>query len=195
MTVSPRGEHVLSLDPADWRERSFQGRTLYSLSMSGGIPVIKASSNDSASILYRSVEINLDKTPCINWRWRIDNTLGDLDEKTKAGDDYPARVYVVIEPELFGTQPRSINYVWANALPVDTIWTNAYSKQVKMLAIRSGAAQTGRWLQEKRNVKADLERAFGETVTSVIGIAIMTDTDNSHTSATSYYSSLFFSRE
>jgi len=194
--MAPPGDHsIVGMDPANWQERTFRGRTLYSFSMSRDTPVIKAVSADSASILYRSVEINLDKTPYFNWRWCIENTLGDLDEKTKDGDDYPARIYVVIEPEIFSTRPRSINYVWANSLPAGSIWANAYANQVKMLSIRSGAAQAGQWLQEKRNVKSDLQRAFDENITSVIGIAIMTDTDNSHTSAISYYSSFFFSRE
>lgn len=44
----------------------------------------------------------------------------------------------------------------------------------------------GRWVTEKRNLLEDYERAFGRTPPEIIGIGLMTDTDNTGEDATAY---------
>jgi hypothetical protein len=39
----------------------------------------------------------------------------------------------------------------------------------------------------QRNIKADFEKAFGEAPGALIGIAIMTDTDNTRSHAQAWY--------
>ena len=58
---------------------------------------LKAESNASASALIYEKEFDAYKYPNIRWRWRIDNVYKKGDPKTKEGDDYPARVYVIFK--------------------------------------------------------------------------------------------------
>lgn len=178
-----------------WTERKFVGKTDYSLVKDNGVYVLKAESHASASILYQEKRIDLDKTPYINWRWRVENTLGKIDEQTKKGDDYPARVYVVIEPELFEIRPRSLDYVWSSNSPEGTHWKSAYSSTVVMLALRSGDRMTGQWVNEKRNLKVDLETYFKKDIRYIEGVAVMTDADDTKSSAVAYYGDIFFSED
>ena len=64
-----------------------------------------------------------------------------------------------------------------------------------MIALRSSADQTGTWYAEKRNILADLKQFVGEDIRYIDAVAIMTDTDNSNSKATTYYGDIYFSKD
>ena len=137
----------------------------------------------------------MQKTPVMNWRWRIENRLGNINEQAKSGDDYAARVYVVISGGLIFWRTKAINYVWASTSPKGKIWPNAFAgDHAMMIALRSSSDQTGIWYTEKRNILADLKQQFGEDIRYIDAVAIMTDTDNAHGKVTAYYGDIYFSK-
>ena len=69
---------------------------------------------------------------------------------------------------------------------------NAYTGRVKMIVIESGPSQLGRWIDERRDLRADYRQAFGDQPPTISGVAIMTDTDNTGESATAYYGDIVF---
>jgi len=82
------------------------------------------------------------------------------------GDDYPARVYVIVQDRLAFWRLRSINYVWASTSPQGKRWPSAFAgNSVVMIAQRSGPSGIGTWHQEKRNVRADIQQYFGDGIT------------------------------
>jgi hypothetical protein len=178
-----------------WAEKRFQGQTQYTIVERNGDKVLLADSNNSASALYKEIRIDLEKTPYLNWSWLVVKHLGDINERQKEGDDYPARVYVIISGGVFFWKTRAINYVWSSNQPEGSSWPNAYTANARMIALESGSAFLGQWRTEKRNIRADLRRQFGEDLRYIDGIAVMSDTDNSHGQALSYYRNLFFSSE
>lgn len=179
---------------AGWESKEFKGATKYQFADIGGDKVLKAESSGTGSGLFKKQRIDLQKTPFLNWRWRIENRLGDLNEQSKKGDDYAARVYVVISGGLAFWRTRAINYVWASASPKGKIWPNAFAgDHAMMIALRSASDETATWYSEKRNVLADLKRQFGADVRYIDAVAIMTDTDNAGGKATAYYGDLVFS--
>lgn len=178
-----------------WSEKSFKGSTTYTFAQESGKTVLRAESRASASGMFYEKEINLLETPVLNWQWKIDNIISGLDEKTKAGDDYPARVYVIFSGGLFFWRTRAINYVWSNNQETGITWHNAYTDNARMIAIRSGKKQAGKWLSERRNIREDYKLLFGEDIASADAVAIMTDTDNSGSNATASYGDIFMSAE
>jgi regulator of sigma D len=56
-----------------------------------------------------------------------------------------------------------------------------------MIAVRSGSAQLGQWLDEKRNLLEDYWKCFGEDPPKAGAVAIMTDTDNTGEHAVAWY--------
>jgi hypothetical protein len=178
----------------DWQTQSFKGQTQYRLVEEDGRKVVKADSSASASGLFKKQRIDLTKTPFLNWRWRIENGLGKLNEQVKSGDDYAARVYVVIDGGLAFWRKKALNYVWASSSPKGDIWPNAFAgKHVMMVALRSYEDRTAVWYEEKRNILEDLRKQFGEDISTIDAVAIMTDTDNAGGRATAYYGDIFFS--
>ena len=178
----------------EWQEHSFKGNTQYRIDQLQGIPVIHAESNGTASGLYKKIRIDLDETPYLNWQWQIEKGLTDLNEKHKGGDDYSARVYVIREGGLMPWRTKALNYVWSSSEPVGSTWPNAFTSRSQMIAVRTGNDETGILHTERRDVKSDFQRYFGESVRYIDVVAIMTDTDNSGQQASAYYGELYFSR-
>jgi hypothetical protein len=175
-----------------WKPKSFAGETRYRLEIRAGRQALHAVSNASASGLYREVTIDLKKTPYLHWSWRVGNLLATQDERSKPGDDYPARVYVVFSGGPFLWRTRAINYVWSSHQPAGSEWPNAFTANARMVAVRSGAAAVGQWVHESRNVYDDYRRAFGEEPGEVSAIAVMTDTDNTGQAAEAWFGDIWF---
>lgn len=179
-----------------WERKSFVGETSYTFSQENGRSVLQANSSGSASGMGRKVRIDLTKTPYVNWSWKVDRRLPRLDETTKAGDDYAARLYVVKSGGALIWNTRALNYVWSGSQSKETSWPNAFKpKNAVMLAARGLEDSTGIWHQEKRNVREDFKRMFGRDIKSIDAIAIMTDTDNSGLRADAAYGDIYFTAE
>jgi Protein of unknown function (DUF3047) len=179
-----------------WKSKVFKGQTQYQLSQKDGSQVLKADSNDAASGLYYEQRIDLQKTPVMNWRWRIENRLARIDEQTKTGDDFAARVYVVVSGGLIFWNSKAINYVWANTSAKDKIWPNPFAgDHAMMVAVRSANDKIGTWYTEKRNIRADFKKLTGEDMPHIDAVAIMTDTDNAKGKARAYYGDIYFTAE
>jgi len=185
--------HFSAADLFGWEARTFKGETDYRLEQLDGTTVLRAWSKASASGRYRKVDIDLERYPYLNWSWRIDNQLAGLDERSKAGDDYPARVYVVFSGGLAFWRTRAINYVWSSNQPPGSRWDNAFTANAKMVAVQAGTGQLGKWVTLQRNVAKDYRQLFGKAPGKVDAVAIMSDTDNSGKEALAWYGDIWFS--
>ena len=132
-------------DLSGWERKSFRGETEYTLREEDGVRALCARSRDTGSGLFREREVDLGATPWIHWSWKVDAGLHGSDERTRAGDDYPARVYVVFSGGPAFWRTRAINYVWSSREPEGAVWPNAFSANARMLAVRSGRDGTRRF--------------------------------------------------
>lgn len=131
-------------------------------------------------------------------------TRGDMTRRS--GDDYPARLYVIFDYPVARLSPadrvryralqalgyrdvptRALNYVWANRASETRIVPNPFTDWVRMVPVRSGPAGLGQWHTEVRDVAQDYRAAFGEEAPPIIGIAIMTDADNTGERVVAFY--------
>ena len=185
--------HFSSEQLNGWKSKEFKNKTHYQIIQLDSKTVLKASSDSSASGLFKEQRIDLYKTPYLNWSWRIENRLGKLNEQTKPGDDYAARVYVVIDGGWVFWNTRAINYVWASNTKKGEIWPNAFAgDHAIMIALRSDEDPLGTWQTEKRNILQDLQRLFGDRIRYIDAVAVMTDTDNAKGKATAFYADIYF---
>ena len=178
-------------DLDDWKTKSFQKMTDYRLVLKDGRRVLAAESKSSASGLVREIRIDLERLPYLQWSWRVNDVLSGIDERTKDGDDYPARVYVVVSGGIAFWRTRTLIYVWSSLQPVGSIWDNAFTTNARVMALRSGNGNE--WATEHRDVRADFKKCFGDDITFIDAVAIMTDTDNSKQEAFAWYGDIFFS--
>lgn len=180
-----------------WEPKAFVGKTQYSFVVVENETVLKAYSESAASGLIKKIRVDLEKTPYLNWRWRLEEPLGGIfDEKRKSGDDYAARVYVVVSGGFAIWNTRALNYVWAKHSSKGDTWPNAFaSNNAIMKALRSSEDKTSVWYSEKRDVLNDFNHAFGTQVRFIDVVAIMSDTDNTKNKGTAFYGDIYFSAQ
>lgn len=186
--------------PYPWRiaqlDRSVSP-TRYRVTRWDGVLAIEAISERSMALLTRPVDVDLNRTPVLCWRWRVDAPLVGADMATKAGDDYGARVYVSfampaselslvtraklkLARSVYGdaVPDAAINYVWDNRYPVGTRKANAYTDRTRMIVAESGAANAGKWVVARHDVQQDVVAEFGSERARMVQISVAADTDN-----------------
>ena len=196
LTASPLQGAEVRFEPsaiAEWPVRTFQDRTTYELAATDTRAAVRAEAAASASALYREIHVDLAETACIQWSWRIDTLpQGDASERSRAGDDYAARIYLVREGFLGKLSAKALNYVHARGESEGATWDNAYTSRARMMAVGSGNRHRGQWTSHRRNMRADWKRAFGENIDHIDGVAIMTDADDTGSRAAASYGTIRF---
>ena len=180
---------VHAMDLREWKERSFKGNTDYVRDGTG----IRGETQGAASVLYREEAVDLSQTPILKWRWKISNTYGtEHDEKSKSGDDYPARLYVVFKTGFLPWQTLALNYVWSSNQPIGSSWKNAYTDKAMMIVVDSGDENAELWQRHERDVVEDFRTFYAVDVDELDGYAIMVDGDNTGKSATAWFDDIEF---
>jgi hypothetical protein len=200
--------------PPDYRLYAFAGQdrhTGYALVEDEGRTVLRARADASTAGIVRDVRADLARTPLLAWRWKAQRLPEKADLRTKAGDDYAARLYVVFDLRLaqlpFGERfgvtlariiygedvpAAALCYVWATRAPVGTIAPNAYTGRVRMVVVESGAGTSGAGSRTSATSPPITAQAFGEAPPAVKGVVVSTDTDNTRDTAETYYGDVLF---
>ena len=175
----------------EWEEKIFRGKVLYSVKVDKNESFLSAYSKDAASGIFYHIKFDPKKNPMASWKWKVlrfpkkgnnSNEGGDWVEQ----DDYAARFYVIF-PKLNFHRSKALEYVWDKSLPVGTIKTSPYSENIKIIVIESGKRHFKKWVFEERDIYEDFKSAFGTEPGKVGAIAIMTDTDNTKSTAEANY--------
>jgi hypothetical protein len=184
--------------------------TVYSLVQADGHAVLRAVADRSASLYVALAKPAATGIPVnIGWRWKTDALVPDADNRDKNREDAPLRVLVAFDGDkaalpaeeqkrfkraktLTGRNApyATLMYIWSDHVPVDTVIPSAHTSQVKMLAVASGANGLGQWQSVHRNLAADYRRAFGAAPGRLLGVAVMTDTDNTGAKAVGEYADI-----
>ena len=199
-------EDFASLD--SWKPFSFpkiKKYSVYTLENESGKHVLKAESSASASaIVYKDV-FDVYDHPRVKWRWKVRNIYAKGNVRSKEGDDYPIRVYIMFEydPEKAGTLDRikysiakslygeypphsSLSYIWSSKDDPETFVVSPYTDKAVMVLLEKGAAKVGTWVDEEIDIPADYWKAFRAAPPARARIAIMNDSDNTGEASVSY---------
>lgn len=177
-----------------WSQHDFDHEPLtrYSIVTEDGERVVHAQCMNSASGLAWQGSVDLDKTPELLWRWKVNRIYTHINEQKESGDDFPARVYLVTGTRWLPWTLRVLCYVWSNGRSSAFDWSSPYTGREKIIPVRRGTTGEGRWQTIRRNVVQDFYKAFRVRVHSLSDVGIMTDCDNSHNHAQAWYSDLHF---
>ena len=154
---------------------------------------LKAVSEGTASGLGKEILINLNKTPFINITWKVEKDLNGIDEKSKKGHDYAARVFVVKKTGATALSNRAINYVFSSNESINDSWSSPFTKKSIDYVLSTTKKNLNTWVTVKANVKKHFKKLHNLDVDELNGVAIMSDTDNSKMKAISYFQNIYFS--
>lgn len=196
------------LDLSHWRPVTFpkiKEHTQYSIEDLGRETVLRTESHASASAIVYQSPYSVYDYPRLRWKWKVANVYEKGNARTKAGDDYPLRVYVLFEydPEKAGILEKAkhelgkrifgedlplhtLVYIWANREDEKGTITNAYTSDAKMIVLQRGKKNLDRWIVEERNVLEDYRMTFGSDPPATTTLGIMNDSDNTKEASVSY---------
>ena len=175
--------------------KKVKGETTWTLDVNEKGNFIKAEAEGKGSGLGKEIKINLLKTPFINITWKVEKDLSGIDEKSKKGHDYAARVFVIKKTGSTMLSNRAINYVFSSNNNVDENWYSPYTKKSLDYVLSTTKENLNTWVTVKANVKDHFKKFHDLDVVDLTAVAIMTDTDNSKLKAVSYYQNIFFSEK
>jgi hypothetical protein len=179
--------------------------SVYTIEKDGVRHCLKAESNASASAIVYKDSFNVYDHPKARWRWKVRNVYAKGDPRTKEGDDYPMRVYIMFEYDpdkagfgerityglartLYGEYPphSSLSYVWASREDRETFLVSPYTDRAMLVLLEKGPEKAGTWVDEEVNIVEDYQKAFRTRPPALARIAIMNDSDNTGESSVSY---------
>ena len=175
--------------------RGADNKTVYSVGSNENGNFLKAVADNAASGLGKEVKIDLNKTPFINITWKIEKDLQGINENSKKGHDFAARVFAVKKTGATPLSNRAINYVFSSNSSVGQSWPSPYTKKSIDSVLASTKTNLNEWVTVKANVKEDFKKFHDLDVNELDGLAIMSDTDNSKMEAIAYYQNIYFSAE
>lgn len=181
-------------------------QTQYQVVQERGKSILHARAESASSGLIQRLELDPNAQPWLGWQWRISNLIAGANNFERDAEDSPARIILGFDGDkstlpfadqvLFETAKlvtghdfpyATLIYIWENKAPVGTIIPSPRSARIKMLVAASGDDGIGQWREFKRNIVEDFEKAFGEKPGKLIGVGVMTDTDNTGAAVDAWY--------
>jgi hypothetical protein len=200
--------------PADaWEHKTFPGKapTRFDYARLDGRDAIEVRSDSSASMLRQVVRIPPDQLGRVRFSWKVPALIEQADLALRDKDDAAVRIVLAFEGDRSRFSPRdaalselmravsgeelpyaTLMYVWCNRRAPGTVIRAARTDRVRKLVVESGPRRLNEWLDYERDIRADYERVFGEKPGALVGIAIMTDSDNTRSRAAAWYGPVRF---
>jgi len=198
-------------DKSQWQAMRLPGKllTAYRVAPLGPRDALRAEAASSASMLRQTLHISPDQLGALQFDWQVDQLIDAADMRQREAEDSPARLILVFEGDRqrFSTKNQLLSeltlsltgeplpyatlmYVWCNDCPAESVIVNPRTDRIRKLALESGAGRLGQWLRYHRDIRADFEKAFGEPPGALLGLAIMTDTDNTRSTTRAWYGAI-----
>ena len=173
--------------------RGADAKTEYFIGSNENGNYLKAVADNAASGLGKEIKIDLNTTPYLNITWKVEKDLGGIDERSKKGHDYAARVFVVKKTGATPLSNRAMNYVFSSNEDVNASHPSPYTKKSIDFVLATTKDNLNEWVTVKVNVKEHFKQFHDLDLDEINGLAIMADTDNSKLRSISYYQNIYFS--
>ena len=173
--------------------RGADEKTKYSVGDNENGNFLRAEANNSASGLGKEITINLLETPFLNITWKVEKDLPGINESSKKGHDYAARVFVVKKTGATPLSNRAMNYVFSSNKDVNSYHPSPFTKKSIDYVLSTTKDNFNEWVTVKVNVREHFKKFHNLNLEEINGIAIMSDTDNSKLNSIAYYQNIYFS--
>ena len=159
-----------------------------------GHRVLHLRSKIESSTIRKDIKgkVNLKETPILEWTWKAVVLPINGDCRKKTADDQAAQLYVVWPRFPEAVRSQIIGYIWDTTCPAGSIVKSEKTGTVTYVVMRSGSADLGKWLTERRNVADDYRKIYGAAPDNPGIISIAIDSDDTSSSVESFFGSILF---
>jgi hypothetical protein len=211
VTASPwaaqSGVHA-GADSAPWAHTLFPGKdpTRFDYVRIDGRDTVSVHADHSASMLRQKIRIEPAELGRVRFSWKVPALIEQADLALRDKDDAPVRIVLAFEGDRSRLSAKdaalselahaltgepmpyaTLMYVWCNQRAPGTVVNSPRTDRIRKIVVESGGARLGTWLDYERDIRADYERAFGEAPGALVGIGIMTDSDNTRSRTQAWY--------
>lgn len=174
-----------------------------------GRDAMVARSKSSASMVRQTVRIEPGEMGSVRFSWKVPDLIAQADMALRETDDSPVRIVLAFEGDrskfsgknaMLSELSRALTgedlpyatlmYVWCNTRQPGSVIFNPRTDRIRKLVVESGTGKLRQWVDYERNIRADYEKAFGEAPGALVGIGIMTDSDNTRSTTQAWYGPL-----
>lgn len=192
-----------------WAHKKLPGKrtTRYQLTTLDGRWAVVADARSAVSLFRRSVRLEPEELGSIEFAWRVEALLKTANLTDPGSEDSPVRLLLAFEGDRnkFSVRNRMLSdlvhaltgeplpyatlmYVWDNHAPVGSVIpSGGGTDRIRKLVLDSGPTHVKTWRQHVRDIAKDYRLAFGEEPGPLMGLALMTDSDNTGTRARAWY--------
>ncbi|GJL51745.1 DUF3047 domain-containing protein [Candidatus Nitrospira salsa] len=134
--------------PKEWdaQRSKVTAQETYVIGQEDGMSFLN-SQNSSQRVYTKNMSWDPKTHPILTWRWRV--------RSVEKGAEFIAAVYPSLDVDLMFI-PVNTKYVWSVSQPVGTTKEGGMFGSTEVV-IRSGAEQTGEWVEERINVYEDFK--------------------------------------
>jgi hypothetical protein len=193
---------------AGWNDYTLPGKraTVYRTQRDGSRFIVNAQAESSASMFRRQLRIDASQLGRVQFSWRVAGLIDQADLAEADASDSPVRLVLAFDGDhgrlstrarmlfelaqaLTGEPPpyATLMYAWDNRAAPGTVIVGPRTDRVRKIVVETGTSRLGQWLQYERDLAADFRLAYGEEPGPLIGVALMTDADNTSSRAAGQY--------
>lgn len=199
-----------------WEHQTFPGKapTDFAVVQQEGRPALRAKASSSASMMRSKLRVEPADLGRMRFSWKVPQLIPQADFAVREADDGPVRVVLVFEGDRRKFSPRdamlaelvhavtgeempyaTLMYVWCNRREAGEVVHNPRTSRIRKLVVESGSGNLNRWRDYERDIRADFEKAFGEAPGALVGVGVMTDSDNTRSDVQAWYGPLRLLRD
>ena len=191
-----------------WKHQEFPGKraSRYRYARVDGRDAMGALAESSVSMLRQQVRIEPADLSHVRFSWKVPALMASADLTDRDHSDSPARIVLAFEGDRSRFSARdamlselahaltgepmpyaTLMYVWGTHSTPGTVLNNTRTSRIRKLVMESGSRNLNQWMDYERDIRADFMKAFGEAPGALVSIGIMTDSDNTASTATAWY--------
>jgi hypothetical protein len=176
--------------PAGWELKEKSGKADFGVVKDGDIAAGRFRSANTSFSLQKEVNVDLKQYPLLTWKWKVTKLPAGGDFRKSKTDDQAAQLFVAF------SKTKAIVYIWDTTAPAGLMEDTSPVPfmTIKVVVLRSGAAELGKWIVESRNVYDDYKKLYGAEPPAVNGMRLQINSQHTRTTAESYFADVVFKR-
>ncbi|MDI6744757.1 MAG: DUF3047 domain-containing protein [Thermodesulfovibrionales bacterium] len=159
-----------------WELKEKSGAADVKIVSDSGEKVVQLKSDNASFSIEREVNVNIKNYPYLAWRWKASKLPPRGDVRSGKTNDQALQLLVAFEGR------KILSYTWDSNAPEGTVTEESVawpvSLKIKIITVKSGTADIGKWLTITRNVYDDYRKFFKEEPPHVKGIRIQTNSQH-----------------
>lgn len=178
--------------PEGWNLKVKKGDADFRVFVEEGEHMVYFKSVKASFSFQRDIALTVQEYPYLTFKWKAIRLPDGGDVRKGKTNDQALQTLVAFEGG------KVLSYVWDASAPENTATDESVgfpiNISIKVLTLKSGSAEAGKWVTLTRNVLSDYRRLFGSEPPPVKGVRVQINSQHTGTTAESSFGRMVFSK-